>query len=168
MLSPQGLEVLDSPTQPCQPSSNTYISSTCITSPLTTAIFNQNTTYTSTIYNDQQRAKQSTHRINRQLINTTAEHLKSKMNSQLARVVTLASEKGASSWLTALPIDEHGFALMHKGAFRDALSLRYLTGMQPTNLRTKCICSKPFSVDHALCCPTGGFPSIRHNQLRDI
>ena len=31
---------------------------------------------TSTIYNDQQRAKQSTHRINRQLINTTAEHLK--------------------------------------------------------------------------------------------
>ena len=87
------------------------------------------------------------------------------MNSQLARVVTLASEKGASSWLTALPIDEHGFAL-HKGAFRDALSLRY--NWQPTNLPTKCICSKPFSVDHALCCPTGGFPSTRHNQLRDL
>ena len=139
--------------------------STCITFPLTTAIFNQNTTYTSTIYNDQQRAKQSTHRINRQLINTTAEHLKSKMNSQLAHVVTLASEKGASSWLTALPIDEHGFVL-HKGAFREALSLRY--NWQPTNLPTKCICSKPFSVDHALCCPTGGFPSIRHNQLRDL
>ena len=26
----------------------------------------------------------------------------------------------------------------------------------------------PFSVDHALNCPRGGFPSLRHNELRDI
>ena len=25
-----------------------------------------------------------------------------------------------------------------------------------------------FSVDHALSCPKGGFPSIRHNEVRDI
>ena len=36
----------------------------------------------------------------------------------------LAREKGASSWLTSLPIEEFGFAL-HKGAFRDALALQY-------------------------------------------
>ena len=38
----------------------------------------------------------------------------------------LPQEKGASIWLTALPIDIHDFAL-HKSAFRsrDALSLRY-------------------------------------------
>ncbi len=30
--------------------------------------------------------------------------------------MALASEKGASSWLTTLPIEEHGFTL-HKGAF---------------------------------------------------
>ena len=83
----------------------------------------------------------------------------------MRRSVTLASEKGASSWLTALPIEEHGFAL-HKGAFRDAISLRY--NWSPPNLPTSCICSKPFSIDHALCCPTGGFPSIRHNHLRDL
>jgi len=35
-----------------------------------------------------------------------------------------ASEKGASSWLSTLPIAEHGFALL-KGAFRDALCMRY-------------------------------------------
>ena len=42
----------------------------------------------------------------------------------LQRSVRAASEKGASAWLTALPIEEHGFAL-HKVAFRDALALRY-------------------------------------------
>ena len=31
----------------------------------------------------------------------------------------LSQEKGASTWLTTLPIDEHGFAL-HKAAFRTA------------------------------------------------
>ncbi|KAL5470938.1 hypothetical protein EMCRGX_G028997 [Ephydatia muelleri] len=34
---------------------------------------------------------------------------------------------GASTWLSMLPIQEHGFAL-HKGAFRDALCLRYVYG----------------------------------------
>ena len=28
--------------------------------------------------------------------------------------------------------------------------------------------SRNFSVDHALSCPKGGFPSIRHNEIRDI
>ncbi len=36
----------------------------------------------------------------------------------------LAQERGASSWLTTIPIAEHGFCL-HKGAFVDALALRY-------------------------------------------
>jgi hypothetical protein len=37
----------------------------------------------------------------------------------------VASEPGASSWLSALPIQEYGFAL-HKGDFRDALCLCYV------------------------------------------
>ena len=36
------------------------------------------------------------------------------------------------------------------------------------NLPSRCVCGKSFSVDHALNCPTGGFPTIRHNQLRDF
>ena len=40
------------------------------------------------------------------------------------RLMDCSREKGASSWVTALSIDEHGFFL-HKGAFRDALCLRY-------------------------------------------
>ena len=50
--------------------------------------------------------------------------LKVNLTGPLKRAVELAQEKGASSWLTALPIQEHGFAL-HKSAFRDALALRY-------------------------------------------
>ena len=42
----------------------------------------------------------------------------------LQHSIDLAQESGASSWLTSLPIQEFGFAL-HKGAFQDALALRY-------------------------------------------
>ncbi|XP_064397778.1 uncharacterized protein LOC135344497 [Halichondria panicea] len=77
----------------------------------------------------------------------------------------LASEKGASSWLTALPLSEHGFTL-HKGAFQDALALRY--GWNPTNTPTNCDCGKAFSTEHALSCAKGGFPTIRHNEIRDL
>ena len=37
-------------------------------------------------------------------------------------------EKGASLWLSVLPLDEFGFSL-HKGEFRDALCLRYMAGV---------------------------------------
>ena len=83
----------------------------------------------------------------------------------LRRCVSIATSKGSSSWLTALPIAEHGFALS-KAAFRDALRLRY--GLQLENLPTSCVCGEDFTTDHALNCPTGGYPSIRHNQVRDL
>ena len=80
-------------------------------------------------------------------------------------LIEVASEKGASSWLTMLPIAEHGFHL-HKGVFRDAICLRY--GLTPPHLPTECVCGSPFSVDHAMNCKRGGFPFIRHNELQDI
>ena len=67
----------------------------------------------------------------------------------------------ASSWLTVLPMQEHGFAL-YKGAFRDATCLRY--GWHPSGLPPICAFSKDFTVEHAMNCPTGGFPTIRHNE----
>ena len=87
------------------------------------------------------------------------------LSSSLHRSVLLSSESGSSCWLTALPLSEHDFAL-HKGAFRDALCLRY--GWQPPLLPSSCVCGKRFTIEHALGCPCGGFPSIRHNELRDI
>ena len=31
-----------------------------------------------------------------------------------------------------------------------------------------CACGSPFSVSHALQCPAGGFPILRHNEVRDL
>jgi len=51
----------------------------------------------------------------------------------LQRTLSLASEKGALSWLSALPVEENGFPL-HKATFRDALCLHYR--WLPTGLAT--------------------------------
>ena len=83
----------------------------------------------------------------------------------MRRALKFSSEKGASSWLSILPIAEHGFA-PHKGAFRDAHCLHY--GWCPPGLPTTCVCGKNFSMEHALNCPCGGLPFVRHNELRYI
>ena len=67
--------------------------------------------------------------------------------------------------LTVLPLTEHGFSL-HRSAFQDALALRY--GWSPSKLPSKCICGKNFTVEHALSCAREAFPSIRHNEIRDL
>ena len=62
-------------------------------------------------------------------------------------------------------LTEHGFNL-HKGAFRGSLSLPY--GWQLIHLPGSCVCGKHFIVEHAFSCSQGGFPSLRHNDVRDI
>ena len=74
-------------------------------------------------------------------------------------------KRGASSWLSALPIKSCGFAL-HKTEFRDAICLRY--NWTPERLPTQCACGKSFSITHAMDCHCGGFPTSRHNEIRDI
>lgn len=63
------------------------------------------------------------------------------LSSDLKRIISLPSEKGAYSWLSALPVEEHDFVL-HKGAFWDALFLHY--GWLPTGLPTQCVCDQDF------------------------
>ena len=31
-----------------------------------------------------------------------------------------------------------------------------------------CVCGKPFDANHALNCPTGGFPTAHHNEVQDL
>ena len=81
------------------------------------------------------------------------------------RLLDCACEPGASTWLSALPVEEHGFCLS-KSSFRDALSLRF--GWQQPDLSAKCACGKSFSVDHAMMCHKGGLPTLRHNEVRDL
>ena len=76
-----------------------------------------------------------------------------------------ASEKGASSWLMALPIQEFVFCL-HKKAFRDELCIRYRWQLE--RLPSHCACGEAQSLNHALSCSKGAMPFIRHNQIRDL
>ena len=48
----------------------------------------------------------------------------------------------------------------------DALALRY--GWSPSNVPLHCECGATFTVEHVLSCQRGGFPIIRHNEIRDL
>ena len=35
-------------------------------------------------------------------------------------------------------------------------------------MQTSCACGSNFTIEHSMSCPKGGFPSIRHNEIRDL
>ena len=70
-------------------------------------------------------------------LSTLSKELLPQLTTRLQMAVGLAQEKGSSSWLTALPVQEHGFSL-HKTAFQDALALRY--GWLPTRTPSGSLC----------------------------
>ena len=75
----------------------------------------------------------------------------------------LATQKGASSWLTVLPIRDMNFD-QNKSEFRDAVKLRY--DWDIPCMPSVCVCGDHFNVDHAMICKRGGFVIQRHNELR--
>ena len=80
----------------------------------------------------------------------------------LRQALECCKEKGASLWLSAIPIEQHGFAL-YKTDFTDVLYLCY--GWSPSYLPSYCVCSNAFLVSHALSCPCSAFPIICHNNV---
>ena len=106
-------------------------------------------------------AKNAACQARRQAQISAASDLHGSLPNSLQRAVEISRESGASSWVTALPLTEHGFTL-RKGAFRDALCLH--CGWRPPLLPSQCVCDKTFNVEHALNYPYGDFPSIRHNE----
>ena len=79
--------------------------------------------------------------------------------------IQLASEKGASGWLKALPLSKHGFDLT-KTQLRDGIALRYT--WEAKNAPAICPCGKKFSLTHALHCAKGGYMHLRHNEIREV
>ena len=140
-------------------------SSLRITAPLTTLILRQEKGCSRDINVVQATIKKSVKSERRRVQTDEARSLHDELPPKLQRAMDLGSEKGASSWLMTLPITEHNFP-QHKGSFRDALCIRY--GWQPSRMPSRCVCGENFSVEHALSCPCGGLPSIRHNDIRDL
>ena len=156
-----GLGVFD----PCKSSQDNYQFSTSVTSPLASAILNQLSCFDSSILQQQRALKQEALSIKRQNLSQRFSEFFSTLSNNLQLSLKLAGEKGASSWLSTLPLECHGFAL-HKGGFCDALALRY--GWSPKNLPVSCVCGRSNNIEHALSCPNGAFPTIRHNDIRDL
>ena len=93
------------------------------------------------------------------------EEVKSVLPDNARRGAILATEKGASSWLTVIPLKDMNFTL-NKREFRDAVHFRYDWHIADTP--STCICEDTFTVDHAMVCKQGGFIIHRHNELRDL
>ena len=133
--------------------------------PLNSLILRQSFEFSAESVNNQMEARKLVCKRRREYVRALADSLLSELSSEQQYAMELAQERGASNWLTSLPIHEHGFSL-HKGAFRDALALRY--GWLPTGTPVECSCGKPFSVEHSLSCSMGGFPTLHHNEVRDF
>src|ERR1700710_588673 len=78
-------------------------------------------------------------------IDESAEALQAQKLQQLTELapyemkpaLKITAEKGASSWVTATPLYDHG-TILHKGDFVDAIYMRY--GGTLPNLSADCVC----------------------------
>ena len=154
-----GLGILN-PSANCQSS---FQASVTLTTPLVSLITAQSLN-ASVILDDLLEAKKNIRNSNRLRDVCRASELDTALSTEQKRKIALAKGKGSSSWLTVLPKEEYGFSL-NKGEFRDALHLCY--GWDIRNAPKSCVCGSS-SVDHALTCKRGGFPILRHNEIRDM
>ena len=90
----------------------------------------------------------------------TLESIRSSFSEEKNKLIDISREKGASLWLTTLPIRDEGFQL-DKQSFWDLIKIRY--GYQLSRLPNDCSCGSKFDLEHALSCKKGGFVSLRHN-----
>ena len=93
------------------------------------------------------------------------EEVKAMLPDKTQRAVDLACEKGASNWLTVIPLKDMDFDL-NKREFRDAVRLRYDWPI-PDN-PSVCVCGSIFTVDHAMICQRAGLVIQRYNEIRDL
>ena len=93
------------------------------------------------------------------------ESIRQSLDESKRKLFDATSEHGASHWLNCIPLKCYDFHL-EKQSFRDALFLRY--GIPLKRLPLKCVCGANFDEIHGLNCATGGFTTIRHNEIRDL
>ena len=150
-------------TDPQETAKMEYEHSTQITNKLTAKIYTQNLDLD---YNpsDQQFTRHKKQNTTREKCKNIRNELLAEMTPESQQLIKGAMEKGASSWLSALPTKAIGYAL-NKQEFTDAICMRY--GWKVKGIPTHCACGETNSVDHSLICQLGGYTSMRHNSVRD-
>ena len=148
---------------PTELASPEYTASTNVTAPLAEQIVS----LTHELPNDRtvRSLRQKARKENQQRFCDKFEEVKNDLPHRTKRAVDLATEKGASSWLTVLPIKEMDLAL-NKREIKDAIHLRYDWDMN--DIRSVCVCGDVFNIGHAMICRRGGFIIQRHNEVREF
>ena len=140
-----------------------YSNSIMATKQLTVAIYNQDLQFAI----DEERQKQTMKNLKEskdQWWKDQKEKVQDILSEHMKRIVLLASEKGASTWLTSIPLKRYGFRL-NKQQFWDAICMRY--DLQLKDVPKFCQCGSSYSINHCLSCKKGGYVIIRHNAVRD-
>jgi len=152
-------------TDPRETAKMEYKHSTQITNKLTDKIYTQKLDLD---YNpsDQQFTRHTKNRIQEKnaKCKNFCDELLEEMTPESQQLIKGAMEKGASSWLSALPIKAIGYAL-NKQEFTDLICMRY--GWKVKGIPTHCACGETNSVDHSLICKLGGYTLMTHNSVRD-
>ena len=91
--------------------------------------------------------------------------IKTHMTTEENRANEIAQLKGASSWLTSLPLAEEKFVL-NKREFYDVLYIHYRWHLK--RLPINCSCGKKFTLYLAVSCLKGGFVHKRHDEIRNL
>ena len=102
--------------------------------------------------NQQEKFKSST-----EFYDNLLRNIRSKMAPTQLKVNDRATD-GASIWLSSLPLT--------KRKFFDAVLLRH--GWELKHLPHECVCKAKYNIDHALTCKTGGFVTLRHNEIVNV
>ena len=105
-----------------------------VTKPLVNSLLGRTKCPMAEVFSDQNTTSIESRRAKVGLLKNRSTSVKDCLPHKMQRAVLAAKEKGASSWLTALPLADFGFSLLKKRDFRDALHLRY--GWTPPRLPT--------------------------------
>ena len=91
-----------------------------------------------------------------------------ELNDMEKLQLDLAAEKGASSWLTSLPLKSFGY-ILNKQEFTKAICLWYNLKIKDTAKLCVCVCvcfsSEITTLNHSLICKKGGYFRMRNNSL---
>ena len=105
-----------------------------VTGSLKKLILTKSSDYSFECLSAQLEAKQKIKEHHEQKAKNVAKEHKTRLPELSRKAMDFASERGASTWLTSLPIHEFGFCL-HRRAFVNATSLRY--GWHPPSTPTQ-------------------------------